>query len=318
MYIGLCYDKEIRGEFSYSSLFEMLASMHVIVKPEHHLDRTHWIQKVMDDLPEELIEAIRNLGDITDEWLIIMDFTHESPYADLSIPDVLAELDKLDLSRWSELFRHYNKSITQEEKNHIVSVMKEYYELLFQYEIAYLQPFLIRIMRKELERCKEEGLLQRINQYHQRLIADHKNIIFLKNKEYRYNPAELNKIVVRASTFISPHLLMHEEMGTLYITMLVAVEEKKDIVPSDLTSLLKALSDETRLQILHAIHKKPASTQSLAIRLKITEAGISKHLRILHNAGLVSKKRQGNYILYQLEKTAVDFLPYRLYEYILR
>ena len=318
MNIGICYDKNIQGEFIYSSFFEMLASMHVIVKPEHHLDRMHWMQKITEELPEMLIEEIKNLGDVTNEWLIIMDFSHKSPYCDLDIPDVLAELDKLELSQWSKLFLPYNKYITQEEKDHIVSVMKEYYELLFQYEAAYLQPFLTRIMKKELECCKKEGLLQRMKQYHQRLLVDHENIIFIKNKEYRYRLTELNKIVIRASTFISPHLLMHAETDTLYITMLVAVEEKKDIVPSDLTSLLKALSDETRLQILHAVHKKPDSTQGLALRLKLTEAGISKHLKLLHNAGLVSKKRQGNYILYQLDKAAVDFIPYRLYEYILR
>ena len=123
--------------------------------------------------------------------------------------------------------------------------------------------------------------------------------------------------MITASTFVSPHLLMHEEKGILYLTVLVAVEERKNIVPSDLVSLMKALGDETRLKNLQEINKKPASTQSLATKLQITEAGISKQLKILYEAGLVYKRRQGNYILYHMNRTAIDFIPYTLYEYIL-
>lgn len=64
--------------------------------------------------------------------------------------------------------------------------------------------------------------------------------------------------------------------------------------------------------------KEPATTQSLAISLKLTEAGISKHLKILSNAKLVNKIRKGNYVLYSINKDAIDFIPYKLYEYIMR
>ena len=318
MNIGICYDGDTKGEFSYSPLLEMLSSMHVISKPEHHLDRIEWMNKVREELPQELIDRVRDVSAITNEYMIVMDFTHMKPYSELSIPDTLLELDKLALFQWNKLFGNYQTSIKKEQKHQILGVMKDYYEMLFQYEIGYLQPFLIRILKKEMEACKEEGLLARINRYHQRLKIDAGSIVFYKNKEYRYHLNSLNKITVTASTFISPHLLMHEDKGDLYVTMLVPVEEKKDIVPTDLTSLLKALADETRLKILRELSKRPDSTQRLAIKLKLTEAAISKHLKMLHQVGLVDKHRQGNYIMYQLDRNAVDYLPYTLYEFILR
>lgn len=318
MNIGICYDKEIRGEFIYSPLFEMLSSLHVITKPEHHLDRMNWAQKTMAAIPEKLIVDIRELSEPTDQWCIVMDFAHCSPYSELTIPDAIDELERLSLYHWNKIFKPYQKSVSKEEKQNILRVMKEYYDIIFEREISYLQPFLIRILRKELDSCKEKGLLTRIKKFHERLVVGDNDIVFHKNKEYHYEIGKLRKIIVTASTFLSPHLMMYENEGNLYLTMLVPVEEKKNVVPSDLAYLLKTLGDETRLKILHEIARKSDSTQSLAIKLRLTEAAISKQLKVLYRASLVEKQRQGNYILYGLNTDTIDFIPYRLYEYIMR
>ncbi len=318
MNIGIYYDKDIRGEIIYSPLLEMFSSLHVLTKPEHHLDRLTWSGKIITKLPETLLKDIREMGKITDEWCIIMDFAHISPFSELQIPDAMDELERFSISQWNKIFKPYQRAVSKGEKQEILRVLREYYRLVFEREIGFLEPFMIRILKKELAICKEYGLLTRIKKYHERLVVEDDNIIFHKNRDYKYDVNKLKKIVITASTFLSPHLMMYENEGILYLTMLVAVEEKKNIVPSDLAYLLKALGDETRLTILRELARKPDSTQKLAIKLSLTEAGISKHLKVLLQAGLVDKKRQGNYILYELHKAAIDFIPYRIYEYIMR
>ncbi|MDF2942519.1 MAG: putative transcriptional regulator [Herbinix sp.] len=318
MNIGFCYEKNLKGEFIFSPLFEMLASLHVISKPEHHLDRMKWMSILAEEMPGKLIEEIRLFSTYTNEWLIIMDFTAISPYSELSIPDALMELEKMSFFRWNKVFQPYNVNTDKVAKSHILRIMKEYYDIVFRHEINFLQPFLIRVLTKELNACRKDGLLNRVNKIHERIEINENEIIFHKNKVYRFEISQLNKIVIRASTFISPHLLMGEGDKILYLTKLVEVEEKKDTVPSDLVNLLKALGDETRLKILHELRKDCASTQSLAIKLKLTEAGISKHLKLLDKAGLLDKKRQGNYVYYSMNRDAIDYIPYKLYEYIMR
>jgi DNA-binding transcriptional ArsR family regulator len=318
MNVGICYDKDIRGEIIYSPLFELFASLHVLTKPEHHLDRLTWSGKTVTKLPEALITDIRELGKITDAWCIPMDFAHISPFSELTIPDAIEELERFSISQWNKIFKPYQKAVSKSEKSEILRVMREYDQAVFEREIAFLEPFLIRILKKELDICKEYGLLTRIKKYHERLVVEDTDIIFHKNRDYRYDINQLKKIVITASTFLSPHLMMYENEGILYLTMLVPVEEKKNVVPSDLAFLLKALGDETRLKILRELARKPDSTQKLAIKLSLTEAGISKHLKVMLQAGLVTKKRQGNYILYELHQDAIDFIPYRIYEYIMR
>lgn len=87
-------------------------------------------------------------------------------------------------------------------------------------------------------------------------------------------------------------------------------------VPLDLYKTMRALGDETRLRILRSISIKDSSTQSLAYELNLTEACISKHLKILHDAGILYKQRKGNYIYYVLNRTVLDRIPLSIYQYL--
>lgn len=318
MNVGFVCENELSVEFAFSPLFEMLASMHVICVPEHHLDRRKWMDEIGDKIPHEILHNIRKYGRITGEWLIPMDFSVLSPYRDLCIPDALAEIETLSLYQWNKVYELYNDSIGWEEKNNIIEIMKNYYEIFFYSEINFLQPFLTHTIKRKINMFMEEGLLNSMAKIHERLEIKENKIIFHKNRDYSFNLNKLNKAVITASTFMSPHLLMHENKGILYLTMLVSLEERNEAVPDDLIDLLKALGDGTRLRILREMKTEAASTQSLALSLNLTEAGISKHLKVLCNAGLIEKKRHGNFMMYSINKNSIDYIPYKLYEFIMR
>lgn len=80
--------------------------------------------------------------------------------------------------------------------------------------------------------------------------------------------------------------------------------------------MLKALGDATRLRILSEINPIGKSTQELSSILNISEAAVSKALKLLLEAKLVNKIRRGNYIIYSLNSIEIDYLPYNIYEYI--
>jgi DNA-binding transcriptional ArsR family regulator len=102
----------------------------------------------------------------------------------------------------------------------------------------------------------------------------------------------------------------------LYLTSLIELEVCENQSPKDLERTLKALGDGTRLKILKEISRKGKSTQELSVELKISEAAISKALKFLYEAELVEKERQGNYIIYSASTTNIDYIVYRIYEYI--
>lgn len=66
-----------------------------------------------------------------------------------------------------------------------------------------------------------------------------------------------------------------------------------NIQAEQLDLLFYALSDSTRRQILALIGKKAHTVSELAKPFKMSLAAVSKHIKILENAKLLIRKRQG-------------------------
>ena len=63
---------------------------------------------------------------------------------------------------------------------------------------------------------------------------------------------------------------------------------------------LRALGDETRLQITRLVAEEPRSTKELAALLSLSESAVSRHLKTLAAAGVVDSQRDGYFVLYRL------------------
>jgi DNA-binding transcriptional ArsR family regulator len=62
------------------------------------------------------------------------------------------------------------------------------------------------------------------------------------------------------------------------------------------TPFLKALGDETRWGIVRELLSHPTTVSELAQRLKVSPYNISKHLRVLREAGIVEAVRRGKHV----------------------
>jgi ArsR family transcriptional regulator, arsenate/arsenite/antimonite-responsive transcriptional repressor len=69
-----------------------------------------------------------------------------------------------------------------------------------------------------------------------------------------------------------------------------------------LDHIFDALASEPRRQILAYLSEAELTTSELAQRFAMTAPAISRHLSVLENAGLVSSERQGQRVLYRLNR----------------
>lgn len=60
--------------------------------------------------------------------------------------------------------------------------------------------------------------------------------------------------------------------------------------------MLKALADETRWRIVHELLAQSCTVNDLVARLSVSQYNVSKHLRILREAGIVEAERHGRCI----------------------
>lgn len=66
---------------------------------------------------------------------------------------------------------------------------------------------------------------------------------------------------------------------------------KQECIP-----LLKALADETRWRIVRELLFAPRTVGELVGRLDVSQYNVSKHVRILREAGIVETERDGKHV----------------------
>jgi DNA-binding transcriptional ArsR family regulator len=65
-------------------------------------------------------------------------------------------------------------------------------------------------------------------------------------------------------------------------------------------AVLQALSDASRRTVLEALSDGPATVGELAALLPIARPGVSRHLRVLREAGLVDVRKEAQFRVYNL------------------
>lgn len=308
-------------EFSYSPLFEMLCSMHVVLNPEHHLERLSWAEDLRDKLNDTFYDDLVHFGRITSDFCAIMDLCNiYEECDDFNVMTALDFIDDICIEAFSEVFNKYDSlkemDFNEALRKNMVRLFREYYLVYFQYELRFIEPLLIRCLKKDYDLCNKKGILNYVNELHTRIEVTDEAFLFHKFTLFTVPFDTLKRIIIRISSFIRPHLLMDYGCEMVQFTTTAHLEKKVEKVPVDLLKLMKALSDETRLKIVRKLHKNKHSTQSLSLDLNLTEACISKHLKMLYDAELLYKVRYGNYIYYYLNTFFIDRIPLGIYEYM--
>jgi DNA-binding transcriptional ArsR family regulator len=69
-----------------------------------------------------------------------------------------------------------------------------------------------------------------------------------------------------------------------------------------LVDLFSALADPTRCRVVELLHQRPRPVHELAAAFDISRPAISRHLKVLKDAGLVTEEKSGRENLYSLQR----------------
>ncbi len=73
-----------------------------------------------------------------------------------------------------------------------------------------------------------------------------------------------------------------------------------------LQNTLKALADPIRRDILNLLKQGPMSAGEIVEKFPVTGASISRHLSVLKDADLIRDKRDGKFIIYELNASVLE------------
>ena len=82
----------------------------------------------------------------------------------------------------------------------------------------------------------------------------------------------------------------------------------------DMTVVLKAVADQTRLKIVNMLLRRNYCVRALARHLGLTESAVSQHLKVLRDAGLIVGEKRGYFMHYDVDRRQLRALAVRFEE----
>ena len=83
-------------------------------------------------------------------------------------------------------------------------------------------------------------------------------------------------------------------------------------LPDPLTELIaqrfRVLGEPMRIKLLDALRDGEATVGELVDRLGASQQNVSKHLGVLHQAGIVSRAKEGTFVRYAIADSGVFYL----------
>lgn len=275
--------------FRLSPLLDLALSVLVVQNPER-FGPTPWVERVEARLRPETLARIRDLGEQVDLFAIAAELEAGPPR---TAPDALRSLSAADPAL-ADLLLAYWDGISPEVGAAVgllaESIRREEAALASMDPGAYIARFSDRVS----------------------LAGDGESIILHWGKGMRIPLGDLDRILFIPSAFC-PRRLMFYRLGA---TQIFFYDPTRDLAPArveeapeSLVLGFSALGDMTRLRLLRLIATESLPAQEMARRLDLNESTVSRHLRLMVEAGLVSRERQdGKYIIYGFQRERIGQL----------
>jgi DNA-binding transcriptional ArsR family regulator len=320
----------------FSPAHEALLSLHVLTDPGHHPVQTPWVinaRRRMDPWLKEEAQAFRFLYQrpIATFWrpaALEEGRTFDGEILALRrAPDAYIEEAQAVAGWWVE-----EAARRGEKLEAVLPRSVEAIEQLRSDPEASHRRF-VRFLRRYWEVClapgwaEIEGVLRQDIEHRERLLARKGPLALVRDLwpdafamttaegvvvpsegcRAAFHAGEDGQLILVPTYFAWPHILVErgDPVTVTYPALEVRREGQAPVPPKETLQTLQALADLTRLQIIQLLGRRARTTGELAGVIGVSESAISKHLKVLLEAGLVQPRRSGYYVFYHLSRESV-------------
>lgn len=344
--------------FAYSAVYEAALSLHVLADPKRHAVQHRWVRRARrlpsglrrrledfrfawlygppdfmlpTDVAPEFDRELERLRALPAE-LVAFEFLR--PFWDHSgerDPELLrSDRVRAHVARRVEVYGGERALALLlfddpgELRDRFLALLADYRDELFGAEWATLERQLAEAVAEGEERIAADGLYPLLATFGPRLVVDVERgeVGIDIPHHHRVDVTRDDALTLMPSAFVWPGVRVNCDapfpLTLVYPAPFVARGARPGAPDAELLRLLRALGDDTRLRALRLIAEAPRSTQELAALISISEAGLSKHLRVLADAGVLETRREGYYVLYGLAEDWLDRLPRDLRAFLRR
>ncbi len=91
----------------------------------------------------------------------------------------------------------------------------------------------------------------------------------------------------------------------MFLMMLDAIVSEVDELLEQVSGYFSVLSEPTRLKIIHALCNEAKSVNDIVEAVNSTQSNVSRHLNLMYRAGILSRKKEGTLVIYQVKEPTV-------------
>ncbi|MEW6723878.1 MAG: metalloregulator ArsR/SmtB family transcription factor [Bacillota bacterium] len=317
-------DSELREKilFSYSPIIEMVISLDVLSEPRFGV-LLPWVVRLKEKAYPRFGPRLRELSGQLRRWVdLALVLPEQRAFEAKDVRSFLDEMAtvppegfcrqilgpepwEVDPAQWPQT---------------LIGFLGEYWDGVFRDEFLWIEQMLLRSVKEEasrLGRASVYEVLTRVLNGEAKVGTRTIAIVGYEDQPFAYE--DYRRIIMVPSVFAPPTAVLVDEEGILAMTYPVNPgrgNRDKLTPPESLSRLLRALGDETRMKILKLILESRHCTRDLAVELELSEPTISKHVKILKEADLISSEREGNYIYYSLRLERIAELQMKVLDFL--
>ena len=341
-------DADDRIGFTYSPLLETVLSLHVLAEPKHHPLQHSWVRQ-MRRLPLALRREISALSFAFRDYFPAFCFpSAQGPQA--SFTEEIAHLRKLPHEWVREEFAvaivgeparaaggmppDTGEATAADPLRRLVAedpagllerfadLLTGYWETAFAEEWERLTPQLAETIAEVGQDAADHGLFAVLRRLAPAIGSDPADRRFWLDRTHDHDVTltSHDRLTLVPSTYVWPHVRLNCDppwpLTVVFPNSYLQRAAQVSFAPPELTAVLRAVAEETRLRLLRLLTERPRSTEELAPLLHLSPAALSKHLRVLARAGLVATRRDGYYVLYSANHDRLGAIAPSLHSYI--
>jgi DNA-binding transcriptional ArsR family regulator len=324
--------------FAVSPLLECVLSLHVLLGPKHHALHHDWVRRLRtldpalrkeletlgfvyrhqipefllpraDGAPESFEQEVAQLRALAPELLLatLGRPLHDHGGAGATAFDESGVREAmLDRAGSARSAAEQLVDRPAEFADRLAAALERYWQEAFATDWARLEPLLAGSIVEAGRLLAADGIWPVLGRLpaHCRIDFERRQLSIDLPHEHTVTVSAENPLVLCPSVFVWPHLRVNCDppwpLGVVYAAPALAREAEPRIPPAELLRILRALGDDTRLRVLQLVAERPRTTQELAPLVGLSNAGLSKSLQRLAEAGLVVPRREGYYVVYSL------------------
>ncbi|MFC0624533.1 ArsR/SmtB family transcription factor [Kribbella deserti] len=315
--------------FELSALAETVHSWHALSAPGHHALQLPWVRRCRD-LPPQLRNDLRRLSWVVRDYVPALfeagaghldrtfaeevEIVRALPAAhiarDLSEAVLVNESAKANAANLRKLIKKDPRGVLDD----VLTTLTTYWELAFSKEWDHLEPQLLDTVA-EAGTALPGGVLPLLRELAPAIRLDVRRRLVLLDRphDHRVEVAERGPLRLTPSYYAWPHVRVTcDEPWPLRMTYPVVPPNPQVRESVELSAGLRALGGQSRLDIIRLLAEEPRSTQELSGLLGLSGAAVSRHLKLLLDAGVVQTRREGYYVLYEVVGQRLIDLAYEL------